>query len=235
MFIDFGLNFAEPFDLTFVEIIQTQEIIVMAFDLSAQHITLTPELTSGAIKLRIENTQDRINEALGGQDGLNDAVETALNDLQGQLTTLTGGDISTMLTEIQNLQDVLSQAGAANDVLDALTIIKTDLNNDRIATELVESTMISAIGTIALDLTAYGFSAVSDYKVSVSSNGLSALRASVGVDKTSATSATITAYDKAYLVEDGQVYDASTNNLDLTVTISYDKDAVAFTTDNVLP
>lgn len=63
----------------------------MAYDLSGQHITLTAQEMTHGIKTAVTNAQLRIEELKNGQDGLNNSVETALNDVDSRLNALLGG------------------------------------------------------------------------------------------------------------------------------------------------
>jgi len=64
----------------------------MAYDLSSQHITLTAQDMTHGIKSAVVNAQTRIEELKTGQDNLNDAVETALNNVDVRLNALLGGE-----------------------------------------------------------------------------------------------------------------------------------------------
>lgn len=184
----------------------------MDYDLSNQHITLTPKNMTSGIKEAVVNAQQRIDELLSGQDGLNDAVETALNDLKSQITALdvaNGADVEELQTKINILNDIFSKDGNANDVFDAIVSIANAWNN---AGDIVLSKEIdfnSSNGEMVIDLTPFGFSSVNDYTLVGSIDPKGATVARVGFTKVSETQAKVVAIDAAYFVEDAIKYNAS--------------------------
>jgi methyl-accepting chemotaxis protein len=115
---------------------------------------------TGGAKNSVLNAQDRIDELLAGQNGLNDAVETALNDLKSQLDALDlagDTDVQALTDKINLLNDIVSKDGVANDLFDALKILGDAWNDAGDMTVSVEVDFNSATGELAVDLTSFGF------------------------------------------------------------------------------
>lgn len=273
----------------------------MAYDLSGQHITLTAQDMTHGIKSAVVNAQLRIEELKSGQDGLNDAVEVALNNVDGRLNALMGGettltadvaqggtvitvanpematvgakleigsdetvyeitdkaengditvdpamvvahtsgetvtiastaDVTDLQEKMNILADIFSKDGTANDVFDALAILANAWNEagDMITTK--EVTFNSASGEATVDLSAFNFTATSDYKLIGSTDGKGAMVARVGFVKSSETLASVIAYDAKYFVEDQVKYDASVTDGSflITVGVTYARPVLSF-------
>ena len=154
------------------------------------------------------------------------AADAAANTEVIKYSTL---DIESINEKMQILADIFSQEGTANDVFDALVILAQAWNNAGQMVQTVKGVFNSDTGTLDIDISSFGFASTDDYDVVGSISSLGALKTTVGIDKKDENTITITAYDRACFVEDAVLFDATDNNFDITVIITYARPEVHFT------
>ncbi len=137
-------------------------------------------------------------------------------------------DIGSINEKMQTLADIFSKTGTANDVFDALVILANAWNEAGKLVDTIKGVFDSETGTLSIDVSAFNFTAITDYDVVGSVTALGALKASVGFDKVDENSITVTAYDKACFVEDAILFNAKDSSFDVTMMISYSRPHLSF-------
>lgn len=139
-------------------------------------------------------------------------------------------DVTALQEKMAVLADIFSQEGTANDVFDALVLLANAWNEGGEMLTSKEVVFNSASGEATVDVTEFGFSAITDYKLIGSTDAKGASVARVGFNKSSETVATVIAYDAKHFVEDLVKYDASVAGAEfvITVGITYPRPQLTF-------
>jgi len=209
----------------------------MSYDLSNDLVTLTPEDYSKGVFQTVKDLYENVTNLASKHNSLDGDVENALNDLQGQIDDLAGGDLDDLKAKVKALKELLGEGDAEDQFLDVIDIVNklVDAINVIRKTDTYEYLFNSDSGEVVIDLGQYNFPDTSKYQVMVSLNGEVMAPVTLQALKVDEKSAKVIARDLRHFAElnvkyvDGAEQDDDgnyPNAFPFTIMINYEKDLI---------
>ena len=200
--------------------------------LANQVITLDPMALTQSKRELLLSLMGNVNLIATNTNELNSEAQTKLNDLDSRLLAISNASSTSdadIQATLQAITDLQTDGSTGATIVGALGTLYSTLNSME-RSHTFEKVINSATGKVDVDLTPYGFGAMTEYNVQVTASGslpvtASYLKVSKNLVSVMVRDHTEWEFDEAKV----QLKDCSTQNVVVSITISHAPTAITAT------